>query len=267
MDCIYGDPPFNKKLAFHAPTNKSERRQQFDDVWRKPTDKEELRKHLAAEAALRGGEENLFHWLDGVKAVDPDRQQQNYNYLIFMAARLVECHRILKPTGSIFLHCDDTMSHWLKLTLDVIFGEKNYRNHITWERSKVARNISHNFARYADTVLWYVKSKEGKVCNVSKPYDKEYVDKHFRYTEKGTGRRYSLNPLKGATGAIRPNLTYEFMGFLRTWCWSKERMLKALADDLVVQTKPGVLPRYKRYLDEAGGGGSPAETSGPTSLR
>lgn len=172
VDCVYLDPPFNRKKPFVDPTKGGDKHIQFDDTWRTPTSAEDL---AALEADVReaGQASDLLRELLDAAKHDDDRHNQNYNYLAMMAARLVECRRILKPTGSLFLHCDDTMSHWLKLLLDAIFGGKNFVNEILWCYSTASTPNIKQFPRCNDKILCYSKDKKKRKFrgdNVRVPY-------------------------------------------------------------------------------------------------
>ena len=148
-------------------------------------------------------------------------------YLINMAVRLIEMRQVLSSTGSIYLHCDDAASHYLKLLMDVIFGRQNFRNEIIWKRT-----YAHSDAKQGrkqpgwihDSLLFYTKSDEWTWNTLYVPHDKDYVDKFYKYTEEGTGRRYTLDNLTGPYGAAKGNPEYEVMGVTRYWRYSQERM-------------------------------------------
>lgn len=178
-------------------------------------------------------------------------------YLVMMAQRLVELHRVLKPTGTLYLHCDPTASHYLKILLDTVFGKENFRNEIIWQRTIAKGNASKRFPNNHDVILAYGKTQSitWNQSSVYIPYDPNNLDEKtagkYRSVDEN-GRAYQLdNLLKPAKD--RPNLTYEFLGVTRVWRWTKERMQKAFDDGLIVQTAPGRVPRYKRYLDEQEG--------------
>ena len=163
VDLVYLDPPFNKNRRFYAPTTSkkgkvAKKKKAFDDVWLASEHKDKIVEYL--HKASKENEE-LCDWLRSVKSIDPDPQDRNYCYLVYMAVRLLECRRILKPTGSIFLHCDDTMSHWLKITLDCIFDEANFRNEIVWRRTSATHgNAKVRTGRIVDSIFWYSKTKD-----------------------------------------------------------------------------------------------------------
>ncbi len=151
VDCIYIEPPYNGSIDFHSSAVRAE--------YHDPTGKETLEQKSDISAQNR----ELSLWLKGVKTIDQDEQERNYTYLAFLSVRLLECHRILKPTGSIFLHCDDLMSHFIKITLDCIFDEPNFRNEIICQKPLDARQLGRrrrSLTRIVDKIFWYSKSKD-----------------------------------------------------------------------------------------------------------
>ena len=173
------------------------------------------------------------------------------SYLTMMAVRLLEMRRVLKESGSIYLHCDPTASHYLKVLMDSVFGAGNFRNEISWTRSNPKNLHSVNFPNNRDIILRYSRSEQATFHKVFVPLDQSYVDKAYKYTEED-GRRYRLLPLLNPS-SDRPNLTYEFLGITRVWRWTRERMQKTYEDGIVVQIKPGAVPQYKLYLDQSKG--------------
>ena len=123
IDLIYLDPPFNKKKIFTAPIGSSADGAKFSDIFRE----EDIKNEWVSE--IKAVNKNMSEYLQSVSTFG---NKYNYCYLVYMAIRLLQCHRILKDTGSIYLHCDPTMSHYLKLLMDMIFDEKNFRNEIIW---------------------------------------------------------------------------------------------------------------------------------------
>jgi site-specific DNA-methyltransferase (adenine-specific) len=168
-----------------------------------------------------------------------------------MAVRLMELHRVLKPTGSIYLHCDPTASHYLKVLMDSVFGKEQFGNEIIWKRQNAKGLAFTRFARNHDVILRYSKSNQWVWNAQYTPHDPEYIRQFYKFKE-GDGRVYRLADLTNPN-KDRPNLTYEFLGVTRVWRWTKERMEEAYAQGLVIQTKPGAVPQLKRYLDEQEG--------------
>ena len=150
IDLIYLDPPFNKNKKFTAPIGTSAEGASFKDIFTQDDLKEGWLK------TLEENQSDLFRYLSGIRGIG---KPYNFAYLAYMAIRLLECHRVLKPTGSIYLHCDATMSHYLKTTMDCIFGEDNYRNEITWHRSRGKGLNPKRYVSNCDTILYYTRSK------------------------------------------------------------------------------------------------------------
>ena len=178
-------------------------------------------------------------------------------YMCFMAVRLLAMRRILKPTGSIYLHCDPTASHYLKAVMDAIFGAGNFQNEIIWRRTTTVKgNFGQNslfFGPATDTILFYSKTGNHKFIQPFIPYSQEYIERSYRHVEQETGRRYQLVSMTGPGGASKGNPSYEVMGVTRYWRYSKDRMNELIEKGLVVQAKPGSVPRRKYYLDEGEG--------------
>jgi len=255
-DLIYLDPPFNSNstynLLFSSPTGDQARAQieAFDDTW-----------HWGAQSARefkdiqKTAPTDVSNML--VSLVDFLGTNDITAYLTMMTNRLLEIRRLMKESASIYLHCDPSASHYLKVILDGIFGAENFRNEIVWRRNAAKGQQTTRFASNHDIILFYTKSSD-YYFNTDKalsPYDLENLDEKTlsQYNKiDEDGRRYQLTSLLNPN-PNRPNLTYEFLGIERVWRWTKERMEEAYSQGLVVQTKPGTVPRYKRYLDEQRG--------------
>lgn len=249
VDLVYLDPPFNKKRKFIAVFGSEADGASFDDIFLSTKMKDEIvdnLKHISVE------NEQLCDWLVSVKRLCQDRQDQNYNYLVWMAVRLLECRRLLKDSGSLFLHCDDTMSHWLKITLDFIFGKERFRNEITWERSEGGQ-ATRKFPRDADTIFWYTKGTKYKFNPQYLEYTQEYINKRYGYVDEKTGRHYATGDLLDPRQNPKSNCHYTFRGFTRTWRLTKENMQKLEAEGGIHQLHPKSMPRRKRWLDEQKG--------------
>lgn len=254
VDLIYLDPPFNSNRSYNVlfkDESGHEAESQitaFEDSWHWNPAAERIYEDLVAGAPL-----HVATMIDALHQFIGNNQMMAY--LAMMAARLVELHRVLKPTGSLYLHCDPTASHYLKIILDAIFDPRNFRNQLIWER---AAPKSHAFTRYAsahDTVLFYSKGGEPTWNAQYVSHRVEYLKSHYGNVEPGTGRRYTLGDLLNPN-KDRPHLTYEFppgSGNVRVWRWTQGRMMQAWKEGRVVIPKEGGVPRYKRYLDEMHG--------------
>jgi DNA modification methylase len=174
-------------------------------------------------------------------------------YLAMMAPRLVELRRVLKNTGSIYLHCDPTASHYLKLLMDGIFGATNLRNEIIWRRSHPKGQAFTRFARNHDVLLYYAKNAANLQWNqLHTDHDPNRAAQQYALKDPD-GRAYQLTSLLNPN-PNRPNLTYEFLGTTKVWRWTRERMQTAYDKGLIIVPKDGKgIPRYKRYLDEQEG--------------
>lgn len=248
VDLIYLDPPFNSNATYNVlfsqqnGSQSSAQIQAFEDTWH--WDEEAARTYeLTVE---QGGAV-----ADALRAFRQLLGDSNMlAYLVMMAPRLVELHRVLRITGTLYLHCDQTASHYLKILLDSIFNVKNFRNEIVWVRSNPKSHISINFPNCTDTILRYTKSDNFFFDLPYGEHDPEYVKKAYRYEDENG--KYRLLPLLNPN-KDRPNLTYEFLGVKRVWRWTKERMEKAYKEGIVVQLKPGAVPQYKKYLQDSKG--------------
>ena len=177
-------------------------------------------------------------------------------YLGYMIKVLVECNRVLKNTGSLYLHCDWHAVHYLKVELDKIFGYENFRNEIIWRRHNAHNDTKQGcklFGRIHDSILFYSKSKDYTWNPIYAPYPEEYVQKYYKYVEPETGRRYAHGDLSGPGGRSKGNPKYKFLGVTRYWRYNKEKMQKLHDECRIIQTKKGNVPVQKRYLDEMPG--------------
>ena len=258
VDLVYLDPPFNSARNYNVIFARGEHAdaagaqiQAFEDTWEwtHSTD-EQFSDYINGGVPLRVAEAlRAFHTLLG--------ENDALAYLVNMAPRLVELHRILKNTGSLWLHCDPTMSHYLKVLLDAIFDPRSFRNELIWQRTGAKGYQTRKLAANHDVVLLFAKSDDMKWNSDAAflPYDEDNLDEKtagkYKFFDE-EGRRYRLAMLNGPNDP-RPNLTYEFMGVTRRWRWTRDRMQKALDDGLIVQTKPGSVPQMKLYLDEQRG--------------
>ena len=261
VDLIYLDPPFNSKSIYTLPFSGKDKDtrpvEAFTDTWTWGNKEDTLLK------GLRTGPQSR-HLADIVSLAQAIERAQTGGgqtlslaaYLLNMAVRLIPMRRILKPTGSIYLHCDPTASHYLKLVMDAIFGQTNYRTEIIWKRTSAhsdTRQGRRQHGRIHDVLFFYTKGDSWKWQPVYTPYDQEYKRGFYKHVEPGTGRRYTLGDLTGPYGASKDNPQYEVMGVTRYWRYSQERMQTLIDAGRIVQTRPGTVPRYKRYLDEMPG--------------
>jgi len=170
-------------------------------------------------------------------------------YLCYMAVRLIEMRRILKPTGSIYLHCDPTMSHYLKLVMDAVFGRKAFRNEVVWQRYG-SHNDAARYGRVHDVLLYYAGG--GQTWNGAwMPLEPDYIKQAYRHSDDRG--RYRTAPLH--TGGLQGGgYDYDFRGHSRTWRYPLARMLEMERDGLIRQAKGGTgVPERKVYLRDSRG--------------
>ncbi len=163
----------------------------------------------------------------------------------------MELRSVLKPTGSIYLHCDPTASHYLKMLMDAVFGPSNFRNEIVWRRSHPKGHAFTRFATSHDVILAFQKGDKPATWNAIYGPNLNADEQYSLIDENG--RRYQLTSLLNPN-PDRPNLTYTFKGSTKVWRWTRERMEEADRQGLIVVPKGGKgIPRLKRYLDEQEG--------------
>ena len=241
VDLIYLDPPFNSNQDYAAPIGSIAAGAAFKDTWTLS----DIDVHEHGELADRNPAAYSV-----IEAARNASGKSMMSYLIMMAVRLIEMERILKPTGSIYLHCDDTAAHYLKLLMDSVFGVGNLRAQIVWRRYG-SHNDSKKFGRVYDVILFYAKDGKGKWNTEYVPLDPEYVRKTYR-KEDNRGR-FRTAPLHtgGLTGG---GYTYDFKGFVREWRYSEERMYELEADGRIHRARDGAgIPERKVYLHESKG--------------
>ena len=269
-DLVYLDPPFNSNadynMLYATDGGGDAQFRAFSDTWRWDDS--------AADrlSAYRGAVGRPAHnAVDGLYRMLGECGM--LAYLTYMAERLEECHRLLKPTGSIYLHCDPTASHTLKLLLDGIFGADRFRNEIVWKRTSTKSLGTQRYARDGDRILYYTKSSSDFVWNQQyRPHDPDYIEKNYRYDDDDGLGRYTTEQLTGGK-AGGPDAYKPFRNVLpsKGRAWAPPRRYKFPPDPatrlpdnyeqlgvldkcealdsagLLYWTKNGI-PRYKSYL-------------------
>ena len=190
VDLVYLDPPFNKNKVFTAPIGTTAEGASFTDIFREEDVKQEW------VTSIKEDHDEMYSFLDGIKNIG---NKYNFCYLAYMAIRLIECHRVLKDTGSLYLHCDQTMSHHLKILLDCIFGERNFINEIVWNYGTPSggRAAGTKPVKTHDYLLVFAKHYGKHLYNRQyTDYSEEYVKDWFRHTDEA-GRKYRTRTRKG----------------------------------------------------------------------
>ena len=206
VDLIYLDPPFNSKRLYNAYIGGAQW-VAFDDTWKWSEAIDDFHE-VAQDTALASTMEGLRLVLG---------EGSNLAYLSYMANRLRECKRVLKDTGSIYLHCDPTMSHYLKVVMDGVFGQRNFRNEITWRRNESgAKGSQHSPSTWgsnADVILFYSKSSKIVFEPRNKELSQEDIKRLFpKVSEAGERYNTKMTAWRSPSMGPRPNLCYEFQG-------------------------------------------------------
>ena len=273
IDLIATDPPFNSKRDYFVPYRDEHGQEPdtlvraFTDTWTWGEAAEDAYQHLLVEEGGRIGDtiQGLRQFLNETPMMA---------YLVMMGIRIVEMHRILKPTGNLYLHCDPSASHYLKIILDAIFGASNFRNEIVWQRTS-AHNDGNRFGRVHDIILFYGKNPRPLWNPVYTAHDPEYIERFYRYedergryqvdnlTAAGTTQGESGQPWRGVdpTGVgrhwaiphrnswpedVQPPENYENLSV-------QERLDALDANGLIYWPPRGRVPRFRRYLSTSKG--------------
>jgi DNA modification methylase len=199
VDLVYLDPPFNSNrdynVIFRDESGNATDAQllAFEDTWHWGPSAEATYAYLTNTARHEGRvPDKVSTIIAALRAGIGENQMMAY--LVEMAVRLVELHRVLKPTGSLYLHCDPTASHYLKLVLDAIFDARNFRNEVIWKRTG-AHNSAKRFGALHDVLLYYAKSRDTTFNRAFQAYSSEYTDSHF--TDEDERGRYQAVTLTG----------------------------------------------------------------------
>jgi DNA modification methylase len=258
VDLVYLDPPFNSNANYnvlfkeHDGAEAASQIQAFEDTWR--WDENAARAYQ--ETVEAGGK--LSQALQAFRNLVGESDM--LAYLAMMAPRLQELRRVLKPTGSIYLHCDPTASHYLKLLLDAVFGPKGFQNEIVWKRTTV-HSDSKTWSRVSDTLLFYTKTDRFVWHSLYEPHSDEYVKAKYGQDDLDGRGPYTLHDM--TSPSPRPNMMYVWKGFpypAKGWRFQKSTMEKLDRDGRIYypKNKDGSLntrrrPRLKRYLREMSG--------------
>ncbi len=251
VDLVYLDPPFNSNASYNvlfaeqSGARAAAQIKAFEDTWRW----DEGAARAYEEVVERGGRASQA--LQALRSFLGESDMMAY--LAMMAPRLVELRRVLKETGSIYLHCDPSASHYLKMVMDAIFGPANFRNEIIWQRTG-AHSDAKRWGRVSDTILFYSKGPDYKWQTQYVPYEEEYVKERYRYKDEATGRLFWPNTMTAAgAGPAR-----SFRGALREppkgthWRFSQENLDQMEKDGRIYYSDSG-MPYVKSFLDEQKG--------------
>ncbi|MDD9802726.1 MAG: site-specific DNA-methyltransferase [Deltaproteobacteria bacterium] len=246
VDLVYLDPPFNSKANYNMIFGKGRDKQAqmtaFTDTWQwggqGTQDVAEIEGAVGhpAHRAIKG----IYYTLGecGLMA-----------YLGYMAKRLAVVHSKMKDTASIYLHCDPTASHYLKVVMDGIFDAQSFRNEISWKRRSDIHNLAKkHMGKAHDIILYYGKSDKATYRRQFLDYSEEYISTHYKHKDKKG--YYRILPCTNESGGNKP---YEFEGVTRSWRFEPKRMKQMLKENLLVQLSTGGPFYYKKYIKDAKG--------------
>ena len=252
VDLIATDPPFKKGRDFHATPGSLAAGASFKDRWTWDNDVQQdwVDKISDDWPAIK----------ELVESAEATYGEDMAAFLVWMGIRLLEMERVLKPIGSIYLHCDQTASHYLKMLMDTIFGRPNFRTEIVWLRTRGAKKSQHvpkTWGKSHDSILFYAKSRDVRVTPYRALSDTEMAKKFIHVSEDG--RRYftsGLSLFRRPAHGPRPNLCYEWRGCRNPhpsgWCLSRDRLEQEYQKGNVVVRPDGKLERRKYEEDYPG---------------
>jgi len=258
VDLVYLDPPFNSNQNYNVLFKEQDgdraasQIRAFEDTW--TWDQED--EAVYAELVMNGG-----------KVADVLQAFRTFlgpcdmlAYLVMMAPRLIELRRVLKDTGSIYLHCDSTASHYLKILMDAVLGPQNFRNEIIWKRRYGSFSTVHESSKFGnctDIILFYARNARQYFApqySFESPAYRDYLERTFKHVDD-SGRKYRIDNL--ANPALRPNLIYEYKGYqppANGWAISREKMEQWDKEGrLYFPKNPNGRIQRKRFLDEVKG--------------
>jgi site-specific DNA-methyltransferase (adenine-specific) len=269
VDLIYLDPPFNSQRNYNLIYKKltglpvPEQEEAFCDAWDLDPEKEKFVRNLkeVLKNEVYEVDPDVFSFWQAWMTALSHTQPRLLAYLVYMSHRLCEMKRILKPAGSIYLHCDSTASHYIKVIMDGIFGHQNFRNEIIWKRQSAHSDAKRRFADVTDTILFYSRSNLTQFKPIYGEHDPDYISKFYRFDDHDGRGPYRLGDM--ASPNPRPNMMYEWMGFsypAKGWRYQRSTMQK-LHDEARIyypRNQDGSLDTskrlaLKRYLNEQEG--------------
>ncbi len=251
IDLIYIDPPFNSKRNYNVlfesilTKDANAQKQAFADTWSNIS-------YIDEKRELAVLDKNLYDFIQALDSI-PSFGKSGVAYLTTMAIRVHYMHKLLKNTGSFYLHCDNTMSHYLKIICDIVFGYKNYRNEIIWKRTSAGKPIFRNLPRNADNIFWYSKS-DNYMFNLVKDALTEVDMATFNLDDNDGRGPYNTQPIINPDD--RPNLKYTYVDVngkewkspTKGWRFNEDRMRDLERDGRLHFTKNSIREKY--YLSE-----------------
>lgn len=260
VDMIYLDPPFNSQRTYNLLYKQltglpvPEQEEAFCDAWDLDPVKDEMARNIHVELRRHDVPDDVVAfwqaWMSALRSTQP----RLLAYLVYMTYRLFEMRRILKPTGSIYLHCDPAASHYIKVMMDGVFGHANFLNEIIWRRTS-AHSSAKRYGPVHDVILYYANGSTTTWNPSHQPYDADYIKQRFA---RGADRPWKDADLTGA-GTRNGETGKAWRGFDPTakgrhWAYPPSELDRLDSEGRIYwPKKQGGWPRFKRYLDEAEG--------------
>lgn len=262
VDLIYLDPPFNSQRTYNLIYKQltglpvPEQEEAFCDAWMMDPEKEETARTMSVGLQQYGVDDDVVQfwnaWIKALRKTEP----RLLAYLIYMTFRLFEMRRILKPTGSIYLHCDPAASHYIKVMMDAVFNHTNFQNEIIWKRTS-AHSSAKRCGPVHDTLLFYTKTDHYTWNAQYMPYDQTYLDEFYTHVD-GKGRRWRRSDLtgagtrKGETGKPWRGIDVTAKG--RHWAYPPSQLeIMDKAGKIHWPAKAGGMPMLRRFVDDGPG--------------
>ena len=252
VDLVYLDPPFNSAQNYNAffhekdGTDAASQIHAFEDTWHWDIETKKAYDAVTEQPGKVSDVMQAFYTFLGGNDM--------MAYLTMMSSRLVELRRVLKSTGSLYLHCDPTASHYLKLLCDAVMGHNNYRSEIIWKRT-TTHSDSKRWSANNDTILFYSKTDDFTWNPPYAEHGEEYVADKYRFDDNDGRGAYTLDNMTSPNP--RPNMMYEWKGHNwphKGWRYSKETMAQLDAEGRIWYPEDKEKrPRLKRYLKEMSG--------------
>ena len=247
VDLIYLDPPFNSKRMYSAPIGSKAAGASFKDIWTWDD---------VNEAYLETLAENFPALARFIGTLGRLHSKAMAAYLTYMTQRIIEMHRVLKDSGSLYLHCDPTASHYLKIVLDNVFGKNNFRNEITWKRQTAKKGSQYEKKTYgssSDTIFWYSKTNNYTFNIPIVQLDDETLLKKFNRIDEA-GRKFRTDNITLNRMMARSNLSFEYKGYTPKYGWmmNKEKLEQFDKENRLYWSSTGK-PYRKYFLDEYDG--------------
>ncbi len=263
VDLIYLDPPFSSNRDYNAIYPDETGRplpdqvEAFCDTWTLDEERERAIRTMPVLMRDHGIEDEVAEfwrlWMNALRKTNP----RLLAYLSYMVQRILPMKSILKPTGSVYLHCDPTASHYIKIMMDAIFGHDNFRSEVIWKRSH-AHNAARRWGPVHDTILFYSRTDKYKWNRSFQPYDQAYIDRYFKFDDEDGRGRYWTGDLTGAGTRNGPSgqpwRGYNVEEKGRHWAYAPDELDRLDKDRRIYWPKTeSAMPKLKRYLSEAKG--------------